>query len=168
MPYDKQDLIARSGLADRTIRNYIGRGLIPPPVGHGPAAVYDDEHMARAVTIGRMRAEGTPIEVITQRIDGWSLAKFKRYVAQTNPPEASPPPEPAPEATAPPPPRPGNRDGGRAELETQEPVLDLALPAGPSFRILPLLPGLGLILDASASRIVQRVAAEIFDRYGGR
>jgi hypothetical protein len=54
------------------------------------------------------------------------------------------------------------------ELSAHEAVADLALPAGPSFRVVPLLPGLGLILESTAPPIVHRIAAEIRERYGGR
>jgi len=98
MPYTKQDLIEKSGLADRTIRTYIARGLLPRPVGHGLAAEYDDVHMVRAVAIGRMRAEGLHIADIIERIAGWKTSQFKRFVAQTEPPapEAPPAAEPSP------------------------------------------------------------------------
>ena len=55
MEYTKDEILARSGLGDRTIRKYMERGLIPRPHGHGLAATYDDEHMVRAITIARLR-----------------------------------------------------------------------------------------------------------------
>lgn len=102
MAYTKQDVMARSGLPDRTIRNYIKRGLLPRPVGHGLAAEYDEDHMVRAVTIGRLRGEGIPIEAIADQIGGWKTSQFKRFVARTNPEEpAEAAPAPAPVASAP-------------------------------------------------------------------
>ncbi len=80
MSYTKQDVMELSGLADRTIRNYVKRGLLPAPKGHGLAAEYDEEHMVRAVAIGRMRAQGDHIDVITERIAEWKTAQFKRFV----------------------------------------------------------------------------------------
>ena len=143
MPYTKQDLIEKSGLADRTIRTYIARGLLPRPVGHGLGAEYDDVHMVRAVAIGRMRAEGLRIADITERIAGWKTAQFKRFVAKTEPPAPEPPPaaepspDPAEEIARPEPPEaprglrePGprvprigetpNDDGGRGEPARRE------------------------------------------------
>jgi DNA-binding transcriptional MerR regulator len=179
MPYTKQDLVEQSGLASRTIRNYIKRGLIPPPIGHGLGATYGEEHMARAVAIGRMRAQRLPVDAIAERVAEWTTAKFKRFVAATEPP----PPAEAPNDEAKPPPAPSLILGLTAAvsaptvasfaapptaLQDSEPIGDLALPAGPSFRIVPLLPGLGLIVESGASGIVQRVAAEICAKYGGR
>jgi hypothetical protein len=181
MPYTKEHLVARSGLPERTIRNYIKRGLVPPPEGYGSGATYGDEHMCRVVAIGRMRADGDPIAVITERIAGWTTAKFKRYVTQTDPP---PPPSPvaaapaaptAPVAGSPPLPPLESPDAegepvapGEAPLRRPAPIGELTLPDGPSFRVIALLPGPGLMLDTRASPVVQRIAAEICDRYGQR
>ncbi len=178
MRYLKQHLIEASGLPDRTIRNYIKRGLVPPPEGYGLAATYGEEHMVRVVAIGRMRAEGAAIDAITERIAGWTTARFKRFVTQTNPPAeapASPPaappspgvPSPLPELEAPPVEGEPVSPRGPA-MRRPTPIGALALPEGPSFRVIALLPGLGLMVDTRASPIVQRIAAEICDRYGER
>jgi DNA-binding transcriptional MerR regulator len=191
MVYMKSDLVERSGLPDRTIRNYMERGLIPRPEGHGPAAEYTDEHMLRAVAIGRMRAQGMQVDAIAEHIAGWSLAKFRRFVAQTEPaaPAAPPEPPPAPPAdheshpdgaaattprdaratSAAEPPDATERSAAHAPVERRErhePILDADLPEGRCFRVLPLLPGLGLMLDVDAPLIVRRIAAEICERYG--
>ncbi|HEY6459814.1 MAG TPA: MerR family transcriptional regulator [Polyangiaceae bacterium] len=180
MPFTKSDLVALSGLPDRTLRNYMGLGLIPRATGHGLAAVYDDDAMVRAVAIGRMRASGQTIGAIMDRIEGWSTARFKKFVAETDPP-AAPAASPSPPAA----PAPGRSAGGDAARPARrtpdalyagdgvapapdEPLDDLALPPGPVCRVLALLPGLVLMVDGDAPPIVHRVAAEICARYGGR
>jgi DNA-binding transcriptional MerR regulator len=175
MPYYKESVIEQSGLPDRTIRNYIRRGLLPPPDGYGMAATYSEEHMVRAIAIGRMRAQGDHVDTITERIAEWSLEQFQQFNAETDPARA-PPPAPAP----PPPsvstpglPHLGEIEGepvgpGQPRSSRHESIDDLALPEGPTFRILPLLPGLGLMLDSQAPPIVHRIAAEICHRYGRR
>ncbi|HEY1694546.1 MAG TPA: MerR family transcriptional regulator [Polyangiaceae bacterium] len=208
MPFTKADLLERSGLPDRTIRNYMARGLIPRPTGHGLAAVYDDEAMVRAVAIGRMRASGAHIQSVVEQIAGWTTRRFKRYVAETDPkpapeaqaPAAVPAPDdgqdpsrggdaaPAPGSVdpariRPAPARVGSHDAStKADRRTadaldgdaggataaDDPLEDLALPPGPTCRVLPLLPGLVLMVDGDAPPIVHRVAAEICARYGGR
>lgn len=171
MPYTKQHLIAQSGLPNRTIRNYIKRGLLLPPTGHGLAAVYSDEALLRAVAVGRMRAQGMHVDVIAEQIAGWKTARFRRFVAETDPaPRAGEPPTTR-EAAFPPAGAPELLEGepvASRRLLRREPIGDLTLPEGPSFRVIPLLPGLGLMVDSRAPGIVQRVAAEIFDRYGQR
>jgi DNA-binding transcriptional MerR regulator len=174
MPYTKQDLIEKSGLADRTIRTYIARGLLPRPVGHGLAAEYDEGHMVRAVAIGRMRAEGLHIADITERIAGWKTAQFKRFVAQTEPPAPEPPPaaEPSPAPAEEVVRREALEDPrGRHEPVKRQPLVrdeiaDSDLPDAPCWRIYSLLTGIGLMVDVDAPPIVQRIAAEILTRYG--
>jgi DNA-binding transcriptional MerR regulator len=167
MPYTKQDVIARSGLPDRTIRNYIQRRLLPAPQGHGLAAEYDDEHMVRAVAIGRMRAQGGRIDTIAEHIAGWSTAKFKRFVAQTEPPAEEAPPSPPPPAPRSEGPEPVAAERvARAQLRRHEPLGDAELPDAPSWRIYSLITGIGLMVDADAPPIVHRVAAEILATYG--
>jgi hypothetical protein len=181
MPYYKDTVMERSGLPDRTIRNYIARGLLPPPDGYGLAATYSEEHMVRAIAIGRMRAQGDNVNTITERVAGWTKARFRRFVTETDPAPAPPPAPAFAPALAPLPPSPvapalpqGLANAGDAAspgpalLNSHEPIGDLDLPAGPSFRVLPLLPGLSLMLDSQAAPIVHRVAAEICHRYGRR
>jgi DNA-binding transcriptional MerR regulator len=176
MPYTKRDLIERSGLPDRTIRNYIARGLLPRPRGHGLAAEYDEEHMLRAVAIGRMRGEGLPIDAIAAEIAGWSTAKFKRFVAKTEPQPESPPAEAHPVRSQDPDQLSlspaafrriaADEVASRAEPLQSEAIAEIELIDAPSWRIYPLITGLGLIVEAEASPVVRRVAAEIVSKYG--
>ena len=168
MRYTKQQVEALSGLPDRTRRNYTKRGLLPSPDGYGLAATYSEDYLVRAITIGRMRASGDPIDVITERIAGWTTAAFRRFVKQTDPAPTPAPPPPAPPPAAPA--EPASAAGepvppADASLRRREPIGELALPEGPSFRVLQLLPGLGLMVDLRAAPVVHRIAAEIYERY---
>jgi DNA-binding transcriptional MerR regulator len=190
MPYFKQHLMERSGLPDRTIRNYIARGLIPKPRGHGLAAEYDDEHMVRAVGIGRMRERGMNIEEITVHTEGWTTAKWKRWVRDTEPQPPPPPPAPVPPPAASAESHGAGAEARAASAETDgEPVLPGAraharlgdggeryepieqadgeiLPDGASWRMYPLITGILLMVDADAPPVVHRIAAEMIARYG--
>jgi DNA-binding transcriptional MerR regulator len=181
MPYFKQHLMERSGLPDRTIRNYIARGLIPKPRGHGLAAEYDDEHMVRAVGIGRMRERGMNIEEITVHVEGWTTAKWKRWVRDTEPEPPAPPPAPGPAPAATPlpggdavegePVLPGAKAHARlgGGGERQAPIEQIdgeILPDGPAWRMYPLITGILLMVDADAPPVVHRIAAEMIARYG--
>lgn len=178
-----QDLIEQSGLAARTIRHYVERGLIPRPRGLGPAAEYDEEHLARAVAIARMRARGMSVDAIAEHVDGWTTARFKRYVRDTDP---APEPPPAP-ATAPAPEEPvegepvlpsgapprarlrgGGDDGSRVDAAIDAVSDDARLPDAPAWRIYSLITGLGLMVDVDAPPVVHVVAREILARYGRR
>jgi DNA-binding transcriptional MerR regulator len=189
MTYTKRDVIERSGLADRTIRNYVKRGLLAAPVGHGLAAEYNEEHMVRAVAIGRMRAEGEHIDVITERIAGWTTAQFKRFVRQTEPRAPEPAPTPPPPTPPPAPPLspgapslpvvPALEEAAAHEGEPvaraavpqdnrHDAIADRDLPDAPCWRIYSLITGIGLMVDVKAPPVVQRIAAEILARYGPR
>jgi len=190
-----QHLIEQSGLAARTIRHYVERGLIPRPRGLGPAAEYDEEHLARAVAIARMRARGMSVDAIAEHVRGWTTARFKRYVRDTDP-APEPPPAPAP-APAPPPASAPARALAPDDAVDGEPVLppgapprarlrggeddasrvdgaidavsdDARLPDAPAWRIYSLITGLGLMVDVDAPPVVHVVAREILARYGRR
>jgi DNA-binding transcriptional MerR regulator len=185
MSYTKQEVMERSGLADRTIRNYVKRGLLPAAKGHGLAAEYDEEHMVRAVAIGRMRADGDHVDVITERIAGWKTAQFKRFVAKTEPaaPEAPVEPQPSSPAKAPEPPlpapaidpepalhEPSSLESARTLRRSarRDTIAGDELPDAPCWRIYSLITGIGLMVDVNAPPVVQRIAAEILGRYGPR
>jgi len=150
MAYTMRDLVQRSGLPARTLRVWNERGLLPRAIGRGPAATYSEEHLLRAITIGRMRAAGKRVDAVADAVEQWGFADFQRYVAETDPkpaPAPPPPPEPAP---APP----------------HEPIGTATLPDAHAWRHYPLLTGLGLVVDTAASPVVNRIAMEILAKYG--
>jgi DNA-binding transcriptional MerR regulator len=56
MLYSMADLVERSGVSARTIREYISLGYLQPPEGHGPGAAYTEEQLLQAVCVARLRA----------------------------------------------------------------------------------------------------------------
>jgi DNA-binding transcriptional MerR regulator len=54
--YSLSALASLTGIPERTIRSYIGRGLLPPPDGRGRAASYAAEHLERLQFLQRVRA----------------------------------------------------------------------------------------------------------------
>jgi DNA-binding transcriptional MerR regulator len=118
MPYTMNDLEARAGVAPRTVREYIRRGLVAPPEKRGPGAEYDDGQLLRTIAVARLRARGEGWEAIKELLDGWSLGRVRAFVRKTEPesqPAAlprseppPPPPSPSP-AAAPTPKRPSSR-----------------------------------------------------------
>lgn len=78
MPFFRLNEIAdATGVAPRTIRYYIAQGLLPPPQGSGPAAVYTDGHRDRLDLIGRWKAEYISLREIKRRLAGLSDAKVR-------------------------------------------------------------------------------------------
>src|SRR5258708_22428228 len=121
-----------------------------------------------------MRGQGMHMDAITEQIAGWTISKFKRYVAKTEPPAEpvpSPPPAPPPEPLSPEPllgevvPRARLRSpDAHRELDGAED--DDALPQAPAWRIFSLVTGLGLMVDVDAPPVVHRIAREILAKYG--
>lgn len=53
-----RELAAETGVAERTIRYYITRELLPPPLRAGRGAAYGEDHKARIEDIRRLQAKG--------------------------------------------------------------------------------------------------------------
>ena len=64
------ELAEASGLAARTIRFYIARGLLDGPVKAGRAAAYTAEHLASLEKIKKLQAEGRMLSEIGRRLAG--------------------------------------------------------------------------------------------------
>jgi DNA-binding transcriptional MerR regulator len=58
------ELAEASGVAVRTIRYYIARGLLQPPLVGGRGACYGGEHLARLAKIQALQAQGLTLAQI--------------------------------------------------------------------------------------------------------
>ena len=178
MEYTISELTERTGLAPRTIRTYIARKMVAPPVGNGPAALYGDEHLVRLVAIARMRAEGHSLDAVATALASMSLAQVRGYVRRTAPRKE--PAATAGEAPASPAETPA-LEGEPVPSARQLPPVDGAahttmaarawadgasLPPTPHWGIFPLLPGMALMVREDAAPIVRSAAAEILGRFG--
>jgi DNA-binding transcriptional MerR regulator len=63
-----QELAAEAGLPARTIRFYIGRGLVPGPVQAGRGAAYTSGHLARLRAVKRLQAKGRMLAEIARQL----------------------------------------------------------------------------------------------------
>jgi DNA-binding transcriptional MerR regulator len=171
MLYTMADLERLAGVSARTIREYIRLNYLQPPTGHGPGATYTEEQMLAAVCVARMRARGVGWDEIAGQVPGWSTAKLRAYVKKTDPVAAKPDPPP-PQASSPldPPALEGEPVAPRRRLpHGHGDKLDhdaAALPEGPRWVLVPLLPGMALMVRDDAAAVVRRAAAEIIERYG--
>jgi DNA-binding transcriptional MerR regulator len=66
------EIAEASGLPARTIRFYIGRGLLNGPVKGGRGAVYTTEHLARLDRIKGLQSEGHTLSAIARMLSGRS------------------------------------------------------------------------------------------------
>jgi DNA-binding transcriptional MerR regulator len=84
------DLARRADVTPRTVRYYIGQGLLPGPVGQGPAAHYEDSHLDRLRLIKRLQLQHLPLAEIRSRLeelDDEQIATLADEVAPTTTPE---------------------------------------------------------------------------------
>ena len=75
------ELADASGLAARTIRFYIARGLLDGPVKAGRAAAYTPEHLARLEKIKKLQSQGRMLSDIGRSLAG--VAPEKKAAAPT-------------------------------------------------------------------------------------
>ena len=73
------ELAEASGLAARTIRFYIARGLLDGPVKAGRAAAYTEDHLARLEKIKKLQAQGRMLSEIGRSVAGGTTPE--RYAA---------------------------------------------------------------------------------------
>jgi|ERR1017187_26283 DNA-binding transcriptional MerR regulator len=73
------ELAEASGLAARTIRFYIARGLLDGPVKAGRAAAYTEDHLARLEKIKKLQAQGRMLSEIGRSLAGGTTPE--RYAA---------------------------------------------------------------------------------------
>lgn len=63
-----EELAQRAGVARRTIRYYIARGLLPGPMKAGRGAGYKQEHLRRLEEIRNLQANGLTLVEIAHRL----------------------------------------------------------------------------------------------------
>jgi DNA-binding transcriptional MerR regulator len=72
--YSIKDLASLGGVSRRTVRYYVQRGLIPPPLGTGRGNHYTQEHLDLLLSVKDAQQVGKSLDQITQEIKGepWS------------------------------------------------------------------------------------------------
>ena len=75
--YEISELEEETGIAARTIRYYISRGLLAPAYGRGPTATYDLGHLLRLRLITRLKEEHHPLDEIRDRLGDMSDAEVE-------------------------------------------------------------------------------------------
>lgn len=62
--YTARELGALCGISERTVRYYVGEGLLPPPASRGRGANFGAEHLTRLRLIRAMQQAGNDLESI--------------------------------------------------------------------------------------------------------
>ncbi len=78
--YSIDDLTAQAGVTVRTIRYYIGEGLLPPPLGAGPGTRYTREHLDTLLLIGALKDRYLPLREIRRQLQGIDAAAIHEAV----------------------------------------------------------------------------------------
>ncbi len=99
------ELSERADVTRRTIRFYIQRGLLSPPLGGGRGSHYTQAHLERLIAVKRLQEVGIPLEVILSRLGPPTLPTDTPAQppspSQASPtPRRTPPPNPAPQPTS--------------------------------------------------------------------
>jgi DNA-binding transcriptional MerR regulator len=79
--YTLEELAKLAGVTPRTVRYYIGEGLLPPAVSAGPNSGYTEEHRDRLRLIARLKDAYVPLREIKRRLDGLSDADIDAALA---------------------------------------------------------------------------------------
>jgi DNA-binding transcriptional MerR regulator len=87
--YTLTELADLAGVTPRTVRYYIGQGLLPSVGQSGPGAKYGDDHLARLRLIRRLQREHLPLGEIRRRLDGLDDAEIAGLAGSEAP--AAPP-----------------------------------------------------------------------------
>jgi DNA-binding transcriptional MerR regulator len=68
--YNIETLAKMTGLTRRTIRYYVQRGLLDPPLGGGRGSFYTDEHLNRLKKIAEWTEQGVPLIHMKTMLEG--------------------------------------------------------------------------------------------------
>lgn len=129
--------------AERMIRYYTARGLLPRPGTRGRALTYGRTHLLRLVAIKRLQGQGLSLDQIAERLEGMPVPEVESLAAI--PPSAMPPDLDDPESTAGP-----SRAAGRFWATAPEAEAPEAAADGPA--VTPLV-----VTDLRAVRLSDHV-----------
>jgi DNA-binding transcriptional MerR regulator len=63
-----EELADAAGVSPRTVRYYVQRGLLPPPVFRGRDTVYDADHLVRLRAIRKLQEAFLPLDTIQAQL----------------------------------------------------------------------------------------------------
>ncbi len=78
--YTLQELATDAGVSVRTIRYYIGEGLLPAPAGAGPQSHYTQSHLNRLRVIGLLKDRYLPLKEIRKALSGLDDEQVDRMI----------------------------------------------------------------------------------------
>ncbi|WP_437555360.1 helix-turn-helix domain-containing protein [Sorangium sp. So ce367] len=149
MTYKLDELAGEAGVAPRTVRYYVQRGLLPAPEFRGKDTSYGREHLARLRAIKVLQQAHLPLEEIQARLAGAGLDEIERIAAGA-PPRAL-------EARC-----AGPEEAAAAPRASSPPA---AAPRGARWERVELADGVELHVRTDAPESSRRIALDIESRY---
>ena len=148
--YTSEQLVALTGIGIRTFRHWVRFGILNAPHGHGPAARYDEDQLARVRAAQALRARTHRLSQIKQQLSSMTIEQMRALGPQ-------PAPNPAPTADPAP--------AVPATVANPAPSTPAGYNATPC-EVIELIPGLTLTVAQNRGEFVRRIATEIWERYG--
>ncbi|XXX82722.1 helix-turn-helix domain-containing protein [Sorangium sp. So ce134] len=145
MTYKLDELAGEAGVAPRTVRYYVQRGLLPAPEFRGKDTSYGREHLARLRAIKALQQAHLPLEEIQARLAGAGLDEIERIAAGAPPAAAA-------------------GCAGPVEAAAAEPTAAGA-PRGERWERIEIDDGVELHVRSDAPERSRRVALDIESRY---
>jgi DNA-binding transcriptional MerR regulator len=87
--YTLTELADLAGVTPRTVRYYLGQGLLPAVGQSGPGAKYGAGHLARLRVIRRLQNEHLPLAEIRRRLEGLDDATVIELAGAEEPPPSN-------------------------------------------------------------------------------
>lgn len=88
--YKLDELAKAAGTSSRTVRYYVQRGLLPPPVFKGKDSAYARDHLVRLLAIKKLQADYLPLDAITAELEGKSIEEIEAIAKSKPRPVPSP------------------------------------------------------------------------------
>ena len=75
--YKLEELAKAAGTSPRTVRYYVQRGLLPPPVFKGKDSAYGEDHLVRLRAIKKLQEAYLPLDAIAAELEGRSVHEIE-------------------------------------------------------------------------------------------
>jgi Ca-activated chloride channel family protein len=82
--YKLDELAKAAGTSARTVRYYVQRGLLPPPVFKGKDSAYAKDHLVRLMAIKKLQGDYLPLDAIAAELEGKSIEEIET-IAKSSP-----------------------------------------------------------------------------------
>lgn len=88
--YKLDELAKAAGTSARTVRYYVQRGLLPPPVFKGKDSAYGRDHLVRLQAIKKLQGDYLPLDAIAAELEGKATEDIEAIAKSAPRPVPSP------------------------------------------------------------------------------